>query len=257
MKQFSSSDIALARRLEHAEAANGFAMGRAMHGAVAESFCGGCALFAGAGSPLTHALGAGMDGPPQADEFNRLEQFFHSRGSASLIDLCPMADPALIAEVMDRGYRVIEFNNLMLRRLDNIPPAAAGPRVAAAGEARRVEWNRLVLRGFSPTGDAGPEMIDLPAVGGNYFAEFGGEPLAGAAMSMFDGVALLYGDATLHHARGRGAQRALIDHRLHAAAEAGCEWAMACVLPGSGSHRNYERAGFELFYMRVNVSRPA
>jgi len=30
---------------------------------------------------------------------------------------------------------------------------------------------------------------------------------------------------------------------------------MVSVLPGSGSHRNYERAGFELIYMRVNLMR--
>jgi hypothetical protein len=30
---------------------------------------------------------------------------------------------------------------------------------------------------------------------------------------------------------------------------------MTTVLPGSGSHRNYERAGFQLIYMRVNLIR--
>jgi hypothetical protein len=30
---------------------------------------------------------------------------------------------------------------------------------------------------------------------------------------------------------------------------------MVSVLPGSLSHRNYERAGFELIYTRVNLQR--
>jgi GNAT superfamily N-acetyltransferase len=76
-------------------------------------------------------------------------------------------------------------------------------------------------------------------------------------MSIRGGVALLFGDATLPEARGRGVQQALIGHRLRLASEAGCEWAMASVLPGSGSHRNYERMGFGLAYMRVNVMREA
>jgi GNAT superfamily N-acetyltransferase len=254
---FSRTDIELARRMEHAEAANGFALARAGASIVAEPMLGGCALFAGVGSPMTHALGIGMDGTPAKGELDRLEDFFHSRGSAALIDYCPLANAELTAEIFSRGYQVIEFNNLLVRRLDAPPAAVAGPRVVAAGAARQAEWNNLILRGFSPTGEVDAEMAalmgSLPATGENYFAEFGGEPLSGAALAMADGVAILFGDATLHAARGRGAQLALIQHRLKIAAETGCEWAMATVVPGSASHRNYERLGFELFYMRVNI----
>jgi len=56
--------------------------------------------------------------------------------------------------------------------------------------------------------------------------------------------------------RGRGFQSALIAERLRQAARNGCDLAMASVLPGSLSHRNYERAGFQLIYMRVNLMRP-
>lgn len=79
--------------------------------------------------------------------------------------------------------------------------------------------------------------------------------VAAAGGSIVNGVTLLFGDATLPEARGRGLQSALIRERLARAARAGCDLAMACVLPGSGSHRNYERAGFRLAYMRVNVKR--
>jgi hypothetical protein len=50
-------------------------------------------------------------------------------------------------------------------------------------------------------------------------------------------------------------QLALIRQRLEAAAAQGCDLATASVLPGSVSHRNYERAGFQLVYARVMVSR--
>jgi len=87
-------------------------------------------------------------------------------------------------------------------------------------------------------------------------ARLGGNPAAAAGMSAEAGVALLSGDATLQSSRGLGLQGVLIRERIARAARAGCDLAMACVLPGSGSHRNYERAGFQMVYMRVNVKRP-
>lgn len=259
MGSFSTADLALARRLEAAEAANGFAMAAGSPAAQAEPILGGCALFAGAGSPMTHALGIGMD-PAGDAAFDQLERFFHSRGSASLIDLCPLAHPSVIEQVTRRGYQVIEFNNLMLRRAEAVHPALpAGVAITRATPPRHSEWGRLILRGFAEGAEPTPAMLAMmdamaPAAF-ELFAEIDGLPAAGAAMSVHNGVALLFGDATLPAARGRGLQQALIRHRLNLAAEAGCDWVMATVLPGSGSHRNYERAGFGLAYMRVNLRR--
>jgi GNAT superfamily N-acetyltransferase len=78
---------------------------------------------------------------------------------------------------------------------------------------------------------------------------------AGAAMDVHAGLATFFGDATLVRARGHGLQLALIRHRLRRAAELGCDLATASVVPGSISHRNYERAGFQLVYGRVMVAR--
>jgi GNAT superfamily N-acetyltransferase len=81
------------------------------------------------------------------------------------------------------------------------------------------------------------------------------DPHAAGAMGLAGGVALFTGDATLPEARGRGLQLKLIRARLLAAQRDGCDLAVASVLPGSVSHRNYERAGFQLVYMRVNLMR--
>jgi hypothetical protein len=75
-------------------------------------------------------------------------------------------------------------------------------------------------------------------------------------MDVHAGLATLFGDSTLVQARGHGLQLALIRHRLLRAAQLGCDLATASVVPGGVSHRNYERAGFELVYGRVMVSRP-
>jgi GNAT superfamily N-acetyltransferase len=254
MELLRSSDLGLARRLEAAEAANAFSLARAA-GFETEAIAGGCAVFAGLDSPMTHALGCGLSGPVNAGEIERLEEFFFARGSDCLIDLCPMADSGLVQAVMDRGYSIIEFNNLMVRRLSTADGEwnCGSFQLELVVETTRKEWLELVAESF----EAPLEVLEnIPVYGDVLMAHLGGKPAAAAGMSSEAGVALLSGDATLPVSRGLGLQGVLIRERIARAARAGCDLAMACVLPGSGSHRNYERAGFQLVYMRVNVKRP-
>ena len=251
-------DRVRAIRLEAAEAENGFAFAHAVPGAEAAEIAGGCALFAGPGSPMTHALGIGMNGVVTESEFDRLEHYFRSRQSACLIDLCPLADLSVIEQVVRRGYRIIEFNNLMVRevRLSELPPRLA---VRRAGPEELPVWNRVVAQGFSgqeePPAEFDVMLASTHAVSECYLADAAGAPAAGAAFSVRNNIALFYGDATLIRFRGRGLQSALIRARLCRASDLGCNLAMATVLPGSSSERNYRRAGFELAYMRVNIAR--
>ncbi len=256
--EIRSSDLELARRLEAAEAASALNLARATTSFESEIVAGGCALFAGTGSPITHALGCGMSGPVSAAEVERLERFFFERASDCLIDLCPLADTGLVAAVMERGYTLVEFNNVLVRPLSAADAvlAAEGLDLELVTPATRSEWLDVVARGF----ETPLELIEnIPLYGETLLVRLPREDrsvaVAAAGGSIADGVALLSGDATLHEARGRGLQTALIRERLARAARAGCDLAMACVLPGSASHRNYERAGFRLAYMRVNVRR--
>lgn len=74
-----------------------------------------------------------------------------------------------------------------------------------------------------------------------------GEPIAVAAMSMHGVVAVLGGAATLPAARGRGAQRALLQHRLREAERAGCSAATASTVSMSHSHNNLAATGFTIW----------
>ncbi len=258
---FSTADLALARRCEAAEAANGRAFGRSSPAVETLAIAGGTAVFAGAGAPMTHALGIGMNGPMTGHDFDALEDFFRSRGSDSLIDLCPLADPTVLEEISKRNYKIIEFNNLMVKHLS--PEDLADPLPTELGVEEvepndYVDWCRLILRGFTGLDHVPNEMLSMfegHSFGRSFRATWLGEPAGGASMSIQEKVATLHGDSTLIAHRNRGIQRALIQHRLMLAESNGADLAMACVIPGSASHRNYERCGFRLFYMRVNVAR--
>lgn len=262
MLAFSSADRALAARLEAAEAANVLAIARIASGSIPnaafEDLAAGTAVFAGVGSPMTHALGIGMRGPVPHAELERLEAFFWERGSPCLIDLCPMADPSVIAFVQSRPYRLIEFNNVLARRIHRDEAFEPTPGVRPIEQSESPAWARVVSEGFAefmPVTDESLNMM-MTACKANQ-CWLAGEPIpeAGAAMRIHDNAALFSGDASLVSGRRKGWQAALIRARLAAAQSQGCDLAAVTVLPGSTSHRNYERAGFQLIYMRVNLMR--
>ena len=259
MSTIRSSDMELARRIEALEAAGG--LKAAQSAGIAEPHLGGCALFGGVNSPMTHALGIGMQGPVTERDFEAMERFFFERSSPVMIDLCPLAHDSVQEFVRKRGYTITEFNNVMALRLDREIPEPSGIEIRRIDAQETPLWARLILDGFSevqPVAEDAAEVLIESCRGFECFlASIDGALTGGGAMNCHEGAAAFFGDATLKPFRGRGVQQALITHRARLAVEAGCDLAVACVIPGSGSHRNYERAGFRLVYMRVNVMRAA
>jgi GNAT superfamily N-acetyltransferase len=245
------SDTALARRIEAAEALNAAGSGESI------ATCGGFASFAGVGSPLTHAIGLGMNGPIAADDFDRMEEFYRSRGSSVNLDFCPLADPSLMELVGARGYRIVESNNALVGPV--IGGADSHVRLATSDEVEL--WNMTVLRGFFPIGTPSPTDLDIGRLllqlddATGWFAFDDGGPASGGAMNIRNKLALLFADSTLENHRGKGLHLALIRTRLKHAAEQGCDLATASTVPGSISQRNYERAGFRVAYTKLNLQR--
>ena len=251
------ADIVLARRIEAAEAAIARGTSSQPGSAVFEA-AGGCAIFVGVDSPLTHAVGMGLNGPVTAREIEEVECFFRSRGAKVTIDVCPLADAGFVSALSDRGYRVTEFNTVLARRL-------AGLEVALTPRARRAIdeadlWSYTVGRGFFEHSELTTEEMDvgraiaaMPDALCYLAATEAGQVAAGGAMAVHDGVATLFADGTIPAYRREGMQRELIAARLNEAAARGCDLATASTLPGSGSQRNYERLGFQVVYTKVTM----
>ncbi len=157
LKSILLSDLALARRIEAADAAVGVTSAEIharLHpesGALAEPIAGGIAVFVGVNSSLTQALGIGMRGPVRSSEMDRLERFFVSRGAPVHVEVCPMADPSLLEELGKRGYDLREFSNMLVRRIRVIemPPAASSPISVQLSSPEEADvWARTVAIGF-------------------------------------------------------------------------------------------------------------
>ncbi len=255
---FSSTDMALARRIEAGHAHSATASNS---GVSVEEIGGGWAIFHQVDSPITQAIGFGLSGGIDAAGLDRLESFFHQRGSAAVIDLCTLADSSLLGMFHERGYVVREISNVLARRLDPAEEFASSPEIEVepATAQEYPAWARLVMQGFSGQDDVPEEQLAMMTSANPwpeaFFGLRNGTRGAAAAMDVHAGLATFFGDATLVRARGQGLQLALIRHRLRRAAELGCDLATAAVVPGGISHRNYERAGFQLIYGRVMVAR--
>jgi hypothetical protein len=255
------ADAALARRLEAAETANARGC-TSQPGAAYLEIGGGCAIFAGAESPLTQAVGLGLHGPVQTAEITGMEHFFGSRGARTSIDLCPLADPGLVAVLADRGYRLTQFNNVMVKHLATAEIVFT-PRVRRALPDEADLWSHAVGRGFFEQTDlttdemeVGRAIFAMPGTLCYFAVSESGEPAGGAAAAIHNGLMTLFADSTVRSYRRSGMHRELIMARLNEAAAQGCDMAVASTLPGSASQRNYERSGFEVVYTRVTLTGP-
>jgi GNAT superfamily N-acetyltransferase len=262
-------DKAFARRLESCEEmpqvyyAREFRKSRPEVGAAEEEICGGHMVFAGLGSPIGRATGAGLDCPITADDFDRIEEFYRRRKAPSQLDLTPMHEPAVFEMCKDRGYAIAELNNVLYRKLDaseKFPDPATGCEIRRSYAEESEITGTIVENAFFPEG--APEAfrgLIAPLYQMEkalaFVAVVDGKPVAcGTGLVIKEHrVFAVCGAGTLAAFRGRGLQTALLRARLAAAVAAGCEYAVAVTQGGTTSQRNAERMGFCVAYSKVTV----
>jgi GNAT superfamily N-acetyltransferase len=261
--------LELAREIELAEAEAAIACAERLKaaqgdgaGAVA-SVGGGFAVYCGASSPVTQAVGLGLNGAVSTEEFDRLEEFYFSRKEPVRVETCPMADGSLIEHYRERGYHVSEFSNVMVRPVEKTASAAlpAGIEVQKVADGEIDLWTLTVAQGFAEHFPVTQEILSVMRMFADgkktecYFARVDGKIAGGATLALRGRIAGLFGASTLPQFRNRGVQTALLHARMQRAAEQGCELAMSIALPGSASQRNITRRGFRTLYTRVKFER--
>lgn len=237
----------------------------------------GVALWLGDGSPVNTAVGLGMNGPVGEQEFEHLEAFYHDRGAAAVMSMCPLADSSLLPVLGRRGWTATAFEHALALELDKDQGAAEAPDpdgrfvVSGASEVEvrvclpeeRALWGRMAALGFAD-GAAEPEAV---------FEEFGrliadrddtilvlawvdGVPAGTGSLVIDGGVGWLSSDSTLPDFRKRGIQQAIQRRRIELARAAGCDLVVTEAEPGGQSQRNMERLGFRIVYTHVEFTKP-
>lgn len=219
----------------------------------------GCCLFAGKDSPLSKAVGLGMNGEVSHDDFEQMEQFFLERGGTPTIDFCPFAHASLLAHINNKNYRLRSYTAILALPLPiaQLPPIAEGITIREPQEAEAETWGETLMRGFIPTGTIPNALTTIARAdfrlhsGTCFWAEYNGASAATGCMAMHTGVATFFGTSTVQAYRNKGIHTALVAHRLRLATDMGCSLARVMVQIGSASHRTMERLGFSMAYMRL------
>ena len=263
------ADRDLARRLERAEgyACVQFAAARKRLFPNSDSEwteCAGAFLtFDGIEAPTTQSFGLGVSAELTSAMLTEAEEFFFVRGSAAMHEICPLAGPAALALVAERGYRPIEVSNVLFRTIEEPPnPSECGVHARLIGEGEAALFSDVSTRGWT---HEHPELEEFVHQMGQlivsregsacFVAEVDGRAGAAGALVLCEGVALLAGAATVPELRRRGLQNALLQARLRYAREHGCELCMMVTEAGSNSQRNAERQGFRIAYTRIKWRR--
>ncbi len=228
----------------------------------AEEVAGGVAFFGGKDYPSNQMVGMGLYGEVTALDMDRVEHFFRSRGVPSTVVVSPLSDMSLPALLGERGYRIAEFNSVLIRRINAEEPfePPAGIVIERVTRQNVSSWTHTLAKGFSQEVTVGEDVFGgfatLPGALA-FLARIDGEAAGGCAGRIIPEarIAALFGASTLPEFRGRGVQSALIALRLHEAAKAACEYAVVSANPGSGSQRNMERRGFRVAYTKLVMRR--
>jgi ribosomal protein S18 acetylase RimI-like enzyme len=245
----------LIRRLEESEAMRLATIGRTASGDVMP-WGGGQAVCVGADNPYSQCTGAGLEGPIGEEEFIALDQFFAAHGSEVEMKVCPIADTTFRQMVLDRAERLHEFESILIREPSlSTPDWPSEIEIREVGRGEEELYARTVLTGFFTNGypDALMEAAKascrtMNAIG--YIAYIDDEVAGAASLGVACGIVSLQGGSVLPEFRRRGVHQALQLARVQAARKFEPSAITMSAEPGSVSHMNAQKLGFEVAYTR-------
>jgi ribosomal protein S18 acetylase RimI-like enzyme len=239
---------------------------------VVVELAGGLAVYAGAGSPTNKMIGVGFGPLPTEYELANVERLFAERAAPLQAEVSSLADPALHAWLVARGYEPRGFENVLGHPLTDLSSATPeGITVEPADIGERTPWVDAAVAAFArpDTGGVGGDAIppsddlrrwvarsmDVPGFE-CLVARLGGQLVGYGSLRVDAGIGQLCGAGTLPAYRRRGVQTAMLRWRLARAREARCELAVVTTQPASKSQQNVQRAGFSLLYVRQILVKP-
>jgi hypothetical protein len=222
----------------------------------------GYAVFLRAGSLHTHALGLGVNESVTEADLDKLERFYLERSVPPRIEFCPFTQQSFIGLLGNRCYRLTEYANvfyLTVPKTNIEPPPETKAEIRKIGPDEAELWASTVAEGFRDEEEVTRSdeetlvtFARLPATT-CLIASVQGRPAGGAALYRYGNVGMLFRASTLPQFRKNGIHNRLIHTRTSLASSIGCDLLFLVAVPGSQSHRNAQRRGFQVAYTRATV----
>src|SRR4029078_3396375 len=121
-------------------------------------------------------------------EMELIEDFFRENGAPVFHEVSPLANPAHVALLNERGYRPVEFTSVMYRPIrPNFSLAASrneSIQVRLVREGERELWGRIAARGWSEFAELTDFMLECGQISTttdgtlSFFAELDGQPIS-------------------------------------------------------------------------------
>jgi ribosomal protein S18 acetylase RimI-like enzyme len=196
--------------------------------------------------------------PGQADRIQPLVEWYRAHGVASRFEIAAGDDdPALARELARQGFFPSGCHAALVRAPGQTVtvPAEAAVEPVASGEQMEAFLAAYVLGWGIPEAFRDQFKQNVrPWLGqpgwSLYLARIDGRPAAAAILFIHDGVGYFADCATDPAFRGRGLHAALLRRRLLDASAAGVDFVCSGADFLSTSHRNMERAGMRLLFLR-------
>ncbi len=250
--QFETSTAAAYRQIDPDDPATARPLGQ------------GALVALGPGRYVNRAIGITLEDPADAT-LDEIEAFFATADLPPSIEVSSWASTPVLDRLAARGYRPDWFRNVYVR----LPAAPvdtgadpSGPVIHPVDEDSLGDWQRVFAASFEYSSNHDlatalryTEALRLVPGTTHLVATHDGEAVACASLNVVDGVGWLGGAATIPQLRGHGVHADLLDHRLALAIELGCDILAATALPSGSSARNLHRAGFQLGWTQVVMTR--
>ncbi len=217
---------------------------------------GGYAKFAGDGSPLTQVYGLGHRGSHY--DLGEVDDFYRGLATNWELIVTPFASPTLLPEAAKDGYIPDHFESVLAQVVERpLVEMTPGVEIEEAVDDLTV-WMQVSDAAWSGSEELAQDLSDLARImtaypSRRYLASLNGEPAAIAAMVSIGDMHMFAGAATRPQFRGQGLQQALTQRRLADAREG--SFVQVVALPGSQSHRNLQRVGFQPLYSKLVMYR--
>lgn len=252
----------IARRLAALDRAALGDLARAIPGGTTRDIGAGTAIWTEAGWPLNRAVGYGVGDGLSRHDLADVIDFYGAHGAPAEVELAPYDPPSTLVGLADAGFRPVWQRTRMVRDLASL---STPPDIAVTVEPDGEVWAELSSRCFNQ-GESVAEsafgrrigvlMLGLPRTHG-LVARIDGQAVATGGVMVGDGIASLFGQATLPAWRGRGCQRAVTLAALRLGQDAGCDLACVDAEPASASERNLLACGFQVINTATGWVRPA
>ena len=239
-------------------------MRRAGNAAVAVERLGDGALVAlGPGRYVNRAIGVGPE--LEDSDLDVIEQFFTHRGLRASAQLTSWASEATLDRLATRGYRPQWFRSVFAASLPrpDVAPPLDSIEIVHVGDRNVEEWLDVLADGNEITTVEGRAISDEFGLGAHsavgsadFLAVVDGHAFGCGSLQVASGVGWLGGAATRPRHRRRGAQGALLRHRIRLATEVGCDFVASTALPTTASARNLRRHGLHLVDTQLVMSLP-